>query len=146
MQNNNQNKRLQKNKKKHILELGGDTMFEWIKGNAHSLNVTLYPTNITLNSSASSYFQEVRWVMVGINGSDNQVAVRPVTKREIDLKIVSMEHLHKISIGKGYARISSKAIMEEIAQMLNRKIEALKVSAYFDEVNNILIINLNDLL
>ena len=42
-------------------------MFTWIKGNAYTLVLTLYPNNITLNSSAASYFEDVRWAMIGLD-------------------------------------------------------------------------------
>lgn len=121
-------------------------MFTWVKGNVYSLILTLYPSNITLNSSAASYFEDVRWCMIGIDKDNNQLGIRPVNKREIDLHLVEMDQLHKISLGKGYARISNKAIMEEIAILTHQKIDGLKVKARFDENENMLIADLNDLI
>ena len=42
-------------------------MFTWVKGNVYTLVLTLYPNNITLNSSAASYFEDVRWAMIGLD-------------------------------------------------------------------------------
>lgn len=120
-------------------------MFEWVKGNVYTMILTLYPNNITLNSSAATYFQDVRWVMIGIDKSDCQIGIRPVTKREIDLKLVPMSQLHKISVGKGYARISNKMIIEELSAMIDQPIEGLKVNAVFDEGQNMLIADLHEL-
>lgn len=117
-------------------------MFEWVKGNVYTLNVTLYTSNITLNAAAASYFSDVRWVMIGFDKEKKQVAIKPVTKRELDLKLVSLEQLHKISIGKGYGRISNKAVLEQIAQMCNETLDGTKKGANFDEKQGMLIIDL----
>lgn len=120
-------------------------MFEWVKGNVYTLVLTLYPNNITLNSSAASYFQDVRWSMIGLDKETNKLGIRPVTKREIDLHLVSLEQLHKVSVGKGYARISNKMIIEEIAGMIHKPINGLKINATFDEQENMLIADLAEL-
>lgn len=117
-------------------------MFTWVKGNAYALVATLYANNITLNNAAASHFQDVRWVMIGIDHQDKKIAIKPVTKREIDLKLVPMEHLHKVSIGKGYARISNKQMMEEIAELLDQPLEGSKFDAEFQDQEGYLIIDL----
>lgn len=114
-----------------------------MKGNAYTLNVTLYTTNITLNSATASHFSDVRWVMIGLDKDENLVAIKPVTKRELDLKLIPLEQLHKISIGKGYGRISNKAIMEEIAEMCQQSLDGIKKGANFDDKQGMLIIDLN---
>lgn len=121
-------------------------MFEWVKGNVHALVLTLYPNNITLNSSAATYFQDVRWCMIGFDRDQNQIAIKPVTKREVDLHLVPLDQLHKVSIGKGYARISNKMIIDEIAVMIDKSIDGLKVNARFDEKENLLIADIHELI
>lgn len=120
-------------------------MFEWVKGNVYTLVLTLYPNNITLNSSAASYFQDVRWSMIGLDKEALQLGIRPVTKREIDLHLVSLDQLHKVSVGKGYARISNKMIIEEIAGMIRQPINGLKINATFNEEENMLVADLSEL-
>ena len=117
-------------------------MFTCVKGNAYALVATLYTNNITLNNAAAAYFQDVRWVMIGIDHTDKKVAIKPVAKREIELKIVPMEQLHKVSIGKGYARISNKSVMDEIQSLINDTINGRKFDAFYDERENLLIIDL----
>ena len=134
---------LKKNKKNNIIKTEEvRCVFEWTKGNAYTLNVTLYTTNITLNSAAASYFNEVRWVMIGIDRENMLVAIKPVTKRELDLKLVPLEQLHKISIGKGYGRISNKAIMAQIEEITKEKLDGIKRSATFDEKSKMLVVDL----
>lgn len=120
-------------------------MLEWVKGNVYTLVITLYPSNITLNSSAASYFKDVRWSMIGVDREMFQLAIKPVTKREVDLNLVPLEQLHKVSVGKGYARISNKAIIEEISLMIDAPIDGLKISATFDDEENMLIADLHEL-
>lgn len=118
-------------------------MFTWVKGNAYAMVVTLYPNNITLNNTAAAYFQNVRWAMVGIDHEEMQIAIKPITKREVDLKLVPMEHLHKVSIGKGYARISNKQVVEEIATLLGMPVDGVKFNAIFNEKENLLVVDLH---
>lgn len=120
-------------------------MFEWVKGNVYSMILTLYPNNITLNSSAATHFQDVRWVMIGIDKENHQLGIRPISRREIDLNLVPMSQLHKISVGKGYARISNKMIIEELSAMIDQPIDGLKVNAVFDEGHDMLVADLHDL-
>ena len=54
-----------------------------------------------------------------------------------------MDQLHKVSVGKGYARISNKTIIEEISYMIDADIDGLKVNATFDEKENMLIADLS---
>lgn len=121
-------------------------MFTWVKGNAYAQIVTIYPNNITLNNSASSFFQDVRWVMVGIDSRNHCVAIKPITKHEIDLRQVPLEQLHKVSIGKGYGRISNKQLVEEIGKILGRELDGAKFSAKFDESQGVLLVDLEEII
>lgn len=119
-------------------------MYEWLTGNAHTMVVTLYNTNITLNNSAAAYFSDVRYATIGINRDLKQFVIRPVTKREVELKIVQLEHLHKVSIGKGYARISNKIVCDELSAIINENLEGQKYIARYDDKEKLLVINLSD--
>ena len=119
-------------------------MFEWVKGNAYTMLVTLYPNNFTLNNVAAAYFEDIRWCCIGLDREERKVAIRPVTKREVDLKLIPLEQLHKVSMGKGYARISNKALIEEIVQLTGIECNGIKVPAQFDEREKMLIIDLNN--
>lgn len=119
-------------------------MYQWVRGNVNSNIVTLYPNNFTLNNIAASYFQDCRWCCLGIDKENYKIAIKPITKREIDLKLVPVENLHKVSMGKGYARISNKMIIEEIAKMLDETCNGIKFSAAFDEKEKMLVIDLQD--
>lgn len=117
-------------------------MFTWVKGNAYTPVATLYANNITLNQAAAVMVQDVRWVMLGLDHENKRVAIRPVSKQEIDRKQVMLQQLHKVSLGKGYARISNKQVMEEIADMLKQPLNGDKFEAVYDEASNLLVIEL----
>lgn len=117
-------------------------MFTWVKGNAYTPVATMYANNITLNQAAAALFQDVRWVMVGLDHENKRIAIRPVTKQEIERKQVMLQQLHKVSVGKGYARISNKQVMAEIAAMLQQPLNGEKFEAAYDEASNLLMIEL----
>ena len=56
-------------------------MFTWVKGNVYTLVLTLYPNNITLNSSAASYFEDVRWAMIGLEKDMQESATKCSLRR-----------------------------------------------------------------
>ena len=117
-------------------------MFTWVKGSAYTPVATLYANNITLNQAAAALVQDARWVMLGLDHDNKRGAIRPVSKQEIDRKQVMLQQLHKVSLGKGYARISNKQVMEEIAGMLKQSLNGDKFEAVYDEASNLLVIEL----
>ena len=56
------------------------------------------------------------------------------------------EGMGKVSIGKGYARISNKAIIEELSILLKQTIDGLKVHAQFSDKENMLVVDLSELM
>lgn len=119
-------------------------MLVWIKSNANQYILTLSQCNITLNAAAANLFQHVRWCMIGIDEEKMCLAIKPVTKEEIDKNLVDTSALHKVSIGKGYGRITSKACMEELSRLLNRDLDALKITAHYDENQQYLMADLKE--
>lgn len=118
-------------------------MFKWIDGNVNTLIATINENNITLNQKAASFFQDTRYVSVGIDTDQSLVAIHPVTKDEIDHSIFTLAQLHTISIGNGYAKISNKALCQLIENHLQYELNNKKYLCDFDETNKYLIIDLN---
>jgi len=119
-------------------------MYAWAKGSYFNMVVTLHANSITLNSCAATNFEDVRWVMLGLDKSGKKLAIKPIAKNEIDIKAVPLDKLHKISIGKGYARITNKGMTDEISTLLGIKLNSLKFSALYDESDDMLIVDLCD--
>lgn len=120
-------------------------MYEWLAGNSYQMTVTLNATNMTLNSPASSYFKGVRWVMIGLDATQQKLAIKPIQKRDIDMNLVSMDRLQKISIGKGYGRITNKRMMQTIEDTLGCILTGQKVYAEYNDKEDIMEIDLTDL-
>lgn len=118
------------------------SMFKWISTTTNTPVITIYSNNFTLNSSAASYFENTQWCCVGISKETHQVAIKPISKREVDLEIIPQHQLHKISIGKGYGRISNKEVMAEVAELMKEEGNGQKFMASFDEKEKMLIFDL----
>ncbi len=118
-------------------------MYEWVKSNTSSMIVTIYPNNLTLNQASAQYFDDVRWCMIGLNKIDLKLAIKPITKREIDLDVYPSENLHKVSIGKGYVRISNKNVINEISSLLNKPMNSCKFNAKFVDEEKVLVVDLS---
>ena len=121
---------------------GSGNMFQWIKGNSHTSVITLSDTCITLNNCAAGYFSDVRWCLIGLDYESRKLAVKPVSKRDYDLRIYPLDDLHKVSLGNGYARISNKQLMQNISELLNRPLNNLKLIAEYDQGQEMLIADL----
>lgn len=117
-------------------------MYMWVKGNVYAPIVTLYANNITLNNAAAAYFQDVRWAMIGIDHEEKKIAIKPVKKKDIERRLVPLEQLHKVSVGKGYARITNKQVMDEISALLGEPLRGNKFDAMFQDQQELLIVEL----
>jgi len=136
---------LQKNKRNNKLEPeGSENVYQWINGNSYTCQVTFYPTNITLNAAACTFFQDIRWVRIGLDLERKRVAIEPVPKATIELGVIPREQLQKLSLGKGDGRISNKAIMHEIYTSMHVPVDGCKYAAAFNQNENLLEIECGD--
>lgn len=119
-------------------------MFNWVTGNAQLEIVTLNSNNITLNQNAASHFQSSQYVLVGFS-QNLEIGIKPVSKRDMDLNAYPKENLHKISIGKGYAKINNKALCDLISAKVGKPLTGQKIYARFDETENVLIFDIDAL-
>ena len=90
--------------------------FEWSTNDIAKKTVTIYSTNLTLNKAACRHFEEVNFVLLGLDRKNNILGIKPVGKQEINEEIYSEDQLHRISIGKSYGRISNKNFISELSQ------------------------------
>lgn len=119
-------------------------MFNWITGNAEVLVVTLNEGNFTLNQNATLHFDNSAYVLVGLS-EDLQLGIKPVSSRDVDLNIYPREDLHKISIGKGYAKINNKSLCDYISQQLGVPLNGIKIIAKYDSIEDVLVLDLKSL-
>jgi hypothetical protein len=108
---------------------------------------TLYEANITLNKSATTYFENAYIVLLGLDRENKMIAIKPVTKEEISLGYIPQEQQHNITVKSSYSRICNKLFLKEVSQLINleyvERHQAYKFKASWDKEENALIIDLN---
>jgi len=108
---------------------------------------TLYEANITLNKSATSYFENAYNVLLGLDKEKKMIAVKPVTKEEISLGYIPEEQRHNITVKSSYSRICNKLFLKEVSQLTGLQFlehhQSYKFKAYWDKKEEALIIDLN---
>jgi len=121
----------------------GDEMYKWKQGTAYRPLVTVYPNNLTLNIVAAACFSEVRFCMLGYDQRNGKIAIKPISKNEIDLKLVPLENLYRIYQAKSYSRISCKALIDEVQETFKIETKGSKFYTWFNEKEGLLEIDLN---
>lgn len=119
---------------------------QWLS-NGIKGSVTLYETNITLNTVSASYFENSFAVLVGVNVKDKTLIIKSLNKEEATSGIYKKTDLHQISIKPSYGRINGKNIIRGISShfpldFTNKKL--YKFSCYWDVASKSLIINLKE--
>ncbi len=106
---------------------------------------TLYEANITLNKSASSYFENAYIVLLGLDKNSKRIAIKPVTKEEVSMGYIPEEQRHNITVKSSYSRICNKSFLIEVSELMDLKFgnnESYKYKAAWNEKENALIIDL----
>ncbi len=75
---------------------------------------TIYETNITLNTIASSHFANSYATLIGFNKRDTTLLIKSLNKEEAISGRYSDNDLHQISIKPSYGRINGKTIIKNI--------------------------------
>jgi len=107
---------------------------------------TIYDSNITLNKSASSYFETAYVVMLGLDREALQIAVRPASKEDVSLGFIPEEQRHNITVKPSYSRICNKQFVQEVASLVGLKFgdkQGYKFKAAWNHKENALIIDLS---
>ena len=76
--------------------------FVWNTNELNASVVSIYETNITLNTTACMHFENVNYVLLGIDYDNHCIGIKPVGKQAINDGIYPQDQLHKISRGKSY--------------------------------------------
>lgn len=118
--------------------------FVWASKKPNEGIATFYETNITLNKSASMHFDHAYSVLLGIDPDLKRVAVKPLTKQEIERGAIPEEKRHKITVRPSYARVCNKKFMLEIAKLaeLDLNNNAFKFRTSWSKKDQALIIDL----
>lgn len=117
-------------------------MYNWIKGNVFCMQATINEAAITLNSAAAGTLKDCRYVRLGMDPEQWLMAVQPVSKRQIETGEIPAGQIQKLSVGKGYARISNKEAVREISRLIGRHPDGEKLPAEWNDADGILVIDL----
>jgi len=120
--------------------------FKWFSKNESEAIATIYDTNITLNKSASGYFDSAYSVMLGFDRDNKRVAIKPLTKEEDNLGDIADDKKYKISVKPSYSRISNKSFISTLSNQTGisfKKSEAHKFIASWSDADGILTIDLS---
>lgn len=107
---------------------------------------TIYESNITLNKSASSYFETAYVVLLGLDREALQIAVRPASKEDVSLGFIPEEQQHNITVKPSYSRICNKQFVQEVASLVGLQFgnkQGYKFKAAWNHKENALIIDLS---
>ncbi len=119
--------------------------FEWISRKPREGIATLYDTNITLNKSASSHFDNAYSVLLGLDRENKRIAIKPISKQEWQRGAIPAEKRHKITVRPSYARVSNKRFVQDVADLLGIDLSSRtpKFKANWNSEEKALIIDLN---
>ncbi len=118
--------------------------FNWIANESSKPSITISSNNITLNTAACTYFDDVEYVLIGYNSNNKQIGIKPITKEQLELNIYDKSILHKISRGKSYGRISNKLYITEILNDIDEDLSkgsTLKFVGNYDVMNKIFLVD-----
>ena len=88
---------------------------QWFTKNMAGL-VTIYETNITLNTVAASHFTNTYATLIGFSKKDQTLLIKSLNKEEAISGQYSEHDLHSISIKPSYGRINGKMMVKNICQ------------------------------
>jgi hypothetical protein len=121
--------------------------FIWASKKSLDELATLYGSNITLNKSASSYFESAYVVLIGLDQEDQEIAIKPLSKEEATSGLIPEDQWHNITVKSSYSRICNKTFMKEVSELMNLSFEnnqMYKFKASWNNKENALIIDLKN--
>lgn len=86
---------------------------QWFSKNLQGF-VSIYETNITLNTVASSNFKTAFTTLIGYDKTKNILLIKALNKEEATMGKYTENDLHAISIKPTYGRINGKSIINNI--------------------------------
>ncbi len=123
------------------------TNFTWASKKPLDDLVTLTDANITLNKSATGYFEHAYVVLLGLDEDQQLIAIKPVTKEEVNLGYIPEEQQHNITVKPSYSRVCNKLFLKEVSDLTNLDFsnkQAYKFKATWNKKENALIIDLKN--
>jgi hypothetical protein len=118
----------------------------WFNDKPKNLIATIHENHITLNKTATTYFENAYQVMLGFDKANDLIIIKPLTKDLAMKNTIPNNQKYKITVKSSYSRVTNKAFVNEIINIfeLNLNNDTIKYRCYFDETNNQLNINIKE--
>jgi len=86
---------------------------EWFTNEKEKV-ATIYETNITFNTVAAHYFKDAFSTLIGFDTEEKCLLIKPISKEEANIRNLTREDLHPMSIKPSYGRINGKSIIKKL--------------------------------
>lgn len=120
--------------------------FIWASKKPKDGIATIYESNITLNKAASSHFESAYNVLLGLDPETKRIAVKPISKEEVEIGAIPQEKRHKITVKASYARVSNKKFIKDVASLLDIDLSnnnSFKFKTKWSAEDSLLVVDLN---
>ncbi len=86
--------------------------------------------------------------MLGLDKANKRIAIKPITKQEVERGAIPEEKRHKITVRPSYARVCNKKFIKEAAEVAKIDLSennALKFKTLWSSEHQALIIDLSEI-
>lgn len=121
--------------------------YQWISKNEEVGIVSVYENNLTLNRTCSKNFETAKRVLLGIDSESGEIAIKPISRSEIEKNIYDEDLLYRITVRSSYARISNKKYVGNIMEVFNFQLngqQSKKFKARWDHHDKLLIVDMKE--
>ncbi len=110
--------------------------FNWTSRKADPGFASIYDSNITLNKSASGYFETANKILLGFDSNNLLIAVKPLSKENVDIGLYPEDQMFNISVTSSYAKISNKEFIKQVLMYVNLDLSENKFVKFITSWDN----------
>ena len=103
---------------------------EWFTNEKEKI-ATIYETNITFNTVAANYFKSAYSTLIGFDIEEKCLLIKPVSKEEVNIRNLSEDSLHAMSIKPSYGRINGKSLIKKLCYYFPIDFNEVKAHRYY---------------
>lgn len=107
---------------------------EWFTNEKEKI-ATIYETNITFNTVAANYFKNAYSTLIGFDLEEKRLLIKPVSKEEVNIRNLSEDSLHPMSIKPSYGRINGKSLITKLCYYFPIDFSDMKAHRFHCEWN-----------
>ncbi len=91
----------------------------WFNEKPKNCVVTLNPGNLTLNKTATSFFENAYSVMLGMDIEKRWIIIKPLLKAEALRHDIPENKKYRITVRSSYSRVTNKAFIDEVLRIFS---------------------------